>query len=113
MNFLHGNIVGDQFKYGDRTLPVDAKLPDGPAILGFRPEDLEIEPGATALLDGIVDVVERMGHETIVYVQYAGEQVIARLGSDIPHSPGEPISLGARSGSWHFFAATGVQQRLN
>jgi len=113
MNFLPGNIVGDQFQCAGRTLAIDARLPDGPAILGIRPEDLEIEPGATALLDGIVDVVERMGHETIVYVQHAGEQVIARLGPNIPYAPGQPISLGARSDSWHFFATTDAQLRLN
>ncbi len=113
MNFLSGKIVGDQFQYAGRTLPVDAKLPDGPAILGIRPEDLEIESSATTLLDGIVDVVERMGHETIVYVQHDGKQVIARLGPDIVHAPGQPISLGAKSDSWHFFAATGPRRRLN
>jgi multiple sugar transport system ATP-binding protein len=113
MNFLHGKIVGDQFQYADRTLPVDAKLPEGPAILGIRPEALQIECSATTLLDGTVDVVERMGHETIVYIQHAGEQVIARLGPDIPHTSGQPIALAAHSNSWHFFAATGEQQRLN
>lgn len=113
MNFLHGTIAGDQFQYAGRTLDVDTKLPDGPAILGIRPEDLEIECSATALLDGIVDVVERMGHETIVYVQHFGEQVIARLAPDVSCTPGQPITLGAQSDSCHFFAATGEQQRLN
>ncbi len=113
MNFLHGNIGGGQFEYTGRALPVAAKLPDGPAILGIRPEDLQIKSGATALVDGIVDVVERMGHETIVYVQHADEQVIARLGPDVVCAPGEPISFGANSDSWHFFAATAAQERLN
>jgi multiple sugar transport system ATP-binding protein len=113
MNFLHGHIAGGQFKYAGRALPVDTQLPAGPAILGVRPEDLEIESSGTALLDGIVDVVERMGHETIVYVQHADEQVIARLGPDVACPPGQSISLGANSASWHFFAATGEQERLN
>ena len=113
MNFVSGNITGDQFQYAGRSLPVDVKLPDGPAMLGIRPEDLEIETNAPTVLDGIVDVVEQMGHETIVYVQHDDEQAIARLGPDISYAPGQSISLQAKSDSWHFFATTGAQQRLN
>jgi ABC-type sugar transport system ATPase subunit len=112
MNFLRGSIDGAEFQYGDRTLPVDANLPDGPALLGIRPEHFELARGEM-ILDGVVDVVERMGHETIVYLQHENEQLIARLGPEVSRSPGDRIALDAPSDSWHFFAATGPQQRLN
>ena len=96
MNFVDGEIRGGRFVFADRAVPLTESCRDGEAILGVRPEDLQLEQPGVPLGEGIVDVVERMGHETIVYVEYNGRTFVARLDPQASWAPGDRVTLTAR-----------------
>src|SRR3954447_15172125 len=65
-----------------------------PVQLGIRPEDVEI---ATTAADGWhaarVVVVEPMGSETLVTLEYRGQRLVARLEGDCRLEPGQTASV--------------------
>ena len=113
MNFVDGTMVDDTFVFADRKVPVGRHFRRGEAILGVRPEDLRVESSGVPLVEGTVDVVERMGHETILYVDYNGRTFVARLEPRIACAPGDRVTLTARPGAWHLFETHGDQRRLS
>ena len=91
-------------------------LSDGrPLIAGIRPEDFSLDgaqSGDGATISGVVDVVEHLGNEQMVYVRLPGAYVpeasetkgsTARLGPSAKVSPGERISLHVDTSRLHFF----------
>jgi multiple sugar transport system ATP-binding protein len=114
MNFFPGQIEGSAFcAAAGPTIPVDATIPSGPAILGVRPEDL-VPPGeGLPLATVVLDVVEQMGHETMVYFDLAESSYVARLPADAHIQPGNRIPLAIRAGAYHLFAADDAGRRLN
>ena len=46
-------------------------------MLGIRPENIAVEPGATA--QGKVEVIEQMGAEVFLYATAGASHVIARI----------------------------------
>jgi ABC-type sugar transport system ATPase subunit len=97
---------------GLSTINVGPTIPDGPAILGVRPEDLIAREDGTALGLVTLDVVEHMGHETIVHFSLAGGNHVARLPADANVQPGHRLPLAIRPGSFHLFS-TENGKRLN
>jgi multiple sugar transport system ATP-binding protein len=75
MNFFAGHVAGQEFHFtsGGKFPLVDA-LPDGPATLGVRPEDLLTNGDGMPLAMVTLDVVEHMGHETMIYFKLADSQ---------------------------------------
>jgi multiple sugar transport system ATP-binding protein len=57
---------------GDRTF-----------ILGFRPEDLQPATADTAHLEGVVELVEALGSETIVLLKVQNQELRARVSADV------------------------------
>ncbi len=112
MNFLDGALEAGRFRLGALALEVGGGVPDGAAVLGIRPEDLVLDPAATPLAEAGVDVVEHMGHETIVHLDVGGRAVVARLPADMRCAPGDRLQVGVRPGRWHLFAVSGKQERL-
>jgi ABC-type sugar transport system ATPase subunit len=66
MNLVEGEVLEGRFR-GPLEWRVEA--PDGPAILGVRPEDLVPGEGPW---EGIVEVVENLGAEAYVHVRVGG-----------------------------------------
>ena len=60
-----------------------------------------------------MDVVEQMGHETMVYFQLADRRCVARLPATDDYRPGDELELSIRPHSWHLFAGDQQGQRLN
>jgi len=112
MNFFAGRVADGVFQHGGCRLEV-AGLPDGLVLLGVRPEDLLAEPLGPRLADVTLDVVERMGHETMVYFTHDGSQRVARLAAAAPYRPGDSMPLHLRPASWHLFADDETGVRLN
>ncbi len=52
-----------------------------------------------------LDVVEHMGHETMVHFGLAGSDHVARLPADARAQPGDCLPLSIRPGAFHLFAA--------
>jgi multiple sugar transport system ATP-binding protein len=117
MNFFPGRIVGDAFDVvGGGRLPLEgAAAAEGPAVLGVRPEDLVVLPEAAerAFLRVGLDVVEHTGPETMAHFRLEGRDHAVRLEADSTAKPGDTVSLGARPGATHLFAADDDGRRLN
>ncbi len=84
---------------------------DRVVILGIRPESLYhphyLPPGISPIdIQAKVSVVERMGHELIVYVVLTdGSELLSRLDPRAILVPGEPITLQLDSQHIHLFDA--------
>jgi multiple sugar transport system ATP-binding protein len=86
-----------------------------PLIVGIRPEHFSLDgaqSGDGATISGVVDVVEHLGNEQLVYVRLPGAYVpeasetkgsTARVGANAKVSPGERISLHVDTSHLHFF----------
>ena len=114
MNFFKGEVAGRVFHLiGGGTIPLDGSLPSGPATLGVRPEDLLTNDDGLPLATVSLEVVEHMGHETMVHFELAGSQHVARLSADTHAQPGDRLSLAVRPGAYHLFASDDAARRLN
>ena len=114
MNFFPGEITDREFRLAkDAAIPLNERLPVGPATLGVRPEDLLIDGAGLPLTTVAIDVVEHMGHETMVHFEFSGARHVARLGPNTQLQPGDRLALAVRPGAFHLFAADEAGQRLN
>ena len=126
MNLLRGTASAGVVSAGDLSLSA-ATVPDGPVIVGFRPESLLPAPQAAGLplLVMTIDVVEELGNETLVYGDVAGEiatvtidealpaplqgaraRVAARLQGFSDVKRGDRLPLAVRDGAVHLFDAS-------
>lgn len=112
MNFVTGTVEAGKFKAGTIDYPLGNEVYSGPATLGFRPEHLSADKNGPAFTNVTLEVVERMGHETIVYFQFGGESMVARLEGDSDSKPGDTLSLHLPQNSWHLFEVDGEQRRI-
>ncbi len=81
------------------------------AWLGVRPEDLRIAQSAeSAIVSGVVDVVEALGEVTLLHVKAANvdETIIAKLPGDLNIDVGSEIYLAAENAALHLFDADGL-----
>jgi len=127
MNLLRGDAEDGVVTAGDLRLRL-AGAPDGPVIVGFRPEAMlpAREGAGLPRVEMVVDVVEELGNETLVYGDVAGEvaavetdatlpaplpgahaRVCARLSGFTAVRPGEKVPLALRLDRVHFFEAAG------
>ena len=62
------------------------------AKTGVRPEDVEVASSPDAGWDDArVVVVEPMGSETLVTLEYRAQRLVARVPADCQFSPGQPV----------------------
>ena len=122
MNFIHGQIADGAFEFANgsangngaamSTIPIGSSLPAGPAVLGVRPEDLIASENGCRLGQVTLDVIEHMGHETMVHFSLGGGEHVARLAADARARPGDRLPLAIRAGAIHVFSAADGR-RLN
>ncbi len=114
MNFLTGSIDSGCFTASDIRYPLPASVThSGPCLLGFRPEDLTTDDGFPEIGNVTIEVVERMGHETILYFRLNGESAIARLAGDTATAAGDQLTLHLPQDKWHLFSTEGDQWRID
>ena len=127
MNLLRGEVVDGQARAGQLALPAGG-APDGPVIVGFRPEALLPAQQGAGLpqLEMAVDVVEELGNETLAYGEVPGEiasvvidatlppplpgsraRVCARLTGFTEVKHGDTLPLALRTDRVHLFEAAG------
>jgi multiple sugar transport system ATP-binding protein len=113
MNFIEGRLVRDgqahfvsadghvRFAVDDRI--VQAQSPDS-VTAGIRPEHLRlVSESDPARVSAILDVVEPMGNELILYARTDGHELVARVPPAKPPEPGSTIHLGIDSARVHLF----------
>jgi multiple sugar transport system ATP-binding protein len=109
MNFLKGNIVGSgakaTFDIGTISVPLKDYRADNPvtaraAVLGVRPEHIRIdsdaEEGATKEFPAVVDIVEPMGADTLIWLTVEGQSMSARVESNETYTPGQKVKVRLR-----------------
>jgi len=103
MNFLHGTIAGSAFKADKTSVPLDRykferRAGDGqPVVLGIRPE--HIASGAAAsgqpfTQQVMVEVVEPMGSDTLVWTKLGGYNLAFRMEAEKQTAPGDQVTIG-------------------
>lgn len=118
MNIFKG-ILGvnngvTQFQMGDITIDlpfisISSKYLH--AHLGFRPEDIQLEPSPppALTLSGTVELVEDLGADALLYVTIFDQRLTVRIPPTISKTPGESVVLHIPSHHLHVF---GNERRL-
>ena len=113
MDFVEGEVRGGTFSAAEVNFPLGEVGYEGRATLGFRPEHVTVDSTHPRLANVTLEVVERMGHETIVYFQIANTPMVARLEGNAPYNPGDQLELHLPDDCWHLFAVNGQQKRIS
>ncbi|MCD2174243.1 ABC transporter ATP-binding protein [Rhizobium sp. C4] len=83
-------------------------LPDGPFELGIRSEHVRITPPTANAAEGVVDVLERLGERTLVYVRLGdGQQIVGSDSGDSRVAVGDRVGLAFEGAKAHLFDASG------
>jgi multiple sugar transport system ATP-binding protein len=117
MNFLAGTIQrrdglhfhtegdGPRLLVPDAWAPVLAGREGEPLVLGIRPEHIAVAPADDGAIAARLDLVEPMGHETIVHARAGAIALTARIAPQPLPEPGAPIALRPDPAHLHFFDA--------
>ena len=89
--------------FNGTTLPIrrPGLAPGQPVTVGIRPDDLS--PGAAPLLTGRITVQEPLGAETLIYVDVAGTEIVAKASGRTPPPVGSEVALSASPETVHVF----------
>ena len=96
------------------SIRVAAAIPESAAgkkgVFGIRPEDLKLTEGSDAIFSGKVDIVEKLGEVTMIYVDSGGrsEPIVAKLDGDVGVEKGVEVGLTAPIENLHVFDESGA-----
>jgi ABC-type sugar transport system ATPase subunit len=118
MNLIDGEIAMQDgrwvFNAPGLTLTPGPLAPDavaGPACIGVRPDHVTLGTGP---IQGVVQLVEQTGHESIVVVRLGdGVRVTGRAPASQQWRMGEPIAIGLDAREAHVFGPGPTGPRLN
>ena len=112
MNFVTVKVEkaadGFELVYGKCRVPLknEALAPyvGKEVVMGIRPEDIYVEEeGDVAVLDAKVTLAEMMGSEIYLYFTYEGQNLIARIPSDVEVQADDTIRLALDEEKVHVF----------
>ena len=120
MNFVEGRIeAGDRprFVASDDAVAVELAGPAAarvqnyvgrPITLGMRPEDIYVSgsnymPTTVTEMQCVIDVLEPMGNEVVVYAHAGKHSLVARVAPQTLPVAGEPVTLALNLEKMHFF----------
>jgi len=117
MNLFKGEIVtGDTpgfvangINTGLAGYGFERPVTGGTAWMGIRPEHILLGQaceGATVQTEALVDIVEPMGSDTLLWVHSAGQQMRVRTEGQSKIKSGDRIKLGFNAAQAHLFDAT-------
>jgi len=111
MNILPCEVRDGQAMFGEiRMLPVSA--PDGTQVsVGIRPEHVVVSEARATPLRGVVELIERLGAETLAHVSILSERqmftVVARVPEGAAPKEGDAVALDAQHRRLTLFNAEG------
>ena len=98
---------------GGKPVGVEIDIPDSAkgskGTFGVRPEDLVQTGESDAIFTGTVQIVEKLGEVTLIYVDpgHGGEPVLAKLDGIVDLKRGDTVHLTAPTRTLHVFDADG------
>lgn len=128
MNFLEGRLEGGEFVAGAVRYQLakdtfedafedaftDAQPSDGPVVFGFRPEDVVVSHGSPhpLLAEVTVDVVQQLGHESMIYCDLEGAAIVSRLSGEAAIKVGDSVRLTLPSDKVRLFGSDDAGRAL-
>ncbi len=113
MNLIEGEVrhkgSGPIFVFDGGHVPLGdmGEVSDGPATLGVRPEAVRVE-GVTGGYQALVTLVEPLGKETLVYLDYGAEHLLIAVASpSVRVTEGVSVEFDLRGGRLYLFDAEG------
>ncbi len=106
MNFFDVTAEGANVRMDDGTLfpaPPRCGGVTGPAVLGVRPEHMQVLPADAPGLRVQVSVVEPLGSDTLVYFDRAGTRHVARVAPELQVRPKDMVTLDFDMEKCHLF----------
>ena len=108
MNFLEVTVKGNPCQVvlpGGTLLPAPPRLAaHNAAVLGIRPEHLQLATGSEPTISLLVEFVEALGADTLVHGRIDGNHPLTvRMPGLPPHRCGERIMLTAAPEKHHYF----------
>lgn len=120
MNFIDGRITTESGKYFINFKDIKLTLPEGVAktidpgfinkdvLIGIRPEDIHdeemfLETFPEYTFNSKVEVVELLGSETYLYLQYEGIPLTARVDPRSSARSGDTVRIGFDMNKIHIF----------
>ena len=104
------DISGVKLKIGrsEQLTAIKNADADRQLTLGIRPEDLTIDSdfikkNPESCIEAQVDVVEPLGSETFLYLDFLSTKLIARVSPDAKFKQGQTVKLGLQSAKQHIF----------
>ena len=117
MNFIPARVEagkggGTSVRFGSVSLPLaeGRDTTPGPVTLGVRPEHLSVASEAEADFGGRIEIVEKLGAESLVHLQtdFSGDPVTIRTSPQRQVRPGDDLSIRVERERFHLFGATGA-----
>ncbi|MGI9516757.1 MAG: ABC transporter ATP-binding protein, partial [Pirellulaceae bacterium] len=109
MNMIQGQVeqqdAGHVFRSGEAEFPVRAPDGAGTYVFGFRPEHVTLDASDPQLAEVDIEVVERLGDETMIYFELAGRPCVARLEGNADAKRGSRIALHLPADRWYLFSS--------
>ncbi len=109
MNVIGGEVRrkegGPVFTFDGWHVPLEGvgEVPDGPATLGVRPEALRVE-GVTGGHRARVTLVEPLGKETLIYLDYGADRLLIAVASpSLRVEEGASLEFDFRGGRLYLF----------
>lgn len=106
MNFVEGSVQGRAFAMPGLTftLPPRVTAQHG-LVLGLRPEQIQLGTGndGAATFEAIVDVVEPLGNELLIYARVGEERLIVRADPHAQCKPDDRVTLNFDPAAVHYF----------
>ncbi|MCP4380926.1 MAG: ABC transporter ATP-binding protein [Hyphomicrobiales bacterium] len=99
---------------GEGSVHTEIAIPDSAkgskGMVGVRPEDLGLADGRETIFTGTVDIVEKLGEVTLLYVNCGNpdEPILAKLDGIANIKRGETVSLAAAASDIHVFDEKGI-----
>ena len=103
MNFIEGQLEAGTFRKGGIDLPMTGyefaapQTADRPVVIGIRPEHVvtgELAAKAPVQKEVVVDLVEPMGSDTLVYSTLQGETFRIRMDGQARVKAGQTLPIG-------------------
>ncbi len=96
-NVWRGEVRGGVIRTDRLSFAAPAGTPDGPVVLGVRPEDILLDRSAELVVRSTVSILEHLGSEIVVYLDSGdGDLVTCAFASsqDEPPKIDQPVAFG-------------------